>query len=113
MAQSKIEVFKQMAQEQPENALIRYGLGSEYVKEERWTEAVEVLRETVRLNSEYTAAYQMLGGALAKSGAQKEACRVWQEGIEVATRTGAWKARDHMQELLRNAVSDEQAKFSA
>jgi hypothetical protein len=40
---------------------------------------------------------------------QREAARVaWTQGVEVAARTGAWKARDHMERLLTGvADSDE------
>lgn len=95
-----------MAREQPEDAMIWYGLASEYVKLERWNEAAEALRHVVRLNPDYTAAYQMLGTALSNQGEKQEAHRAWTDGIEVATRTGAWKARQHMEGLLKSA-SDE------
>ena len=54
-----------MASAQPDDVMIWYGLGSEYVKLEQWTEAVEALRHVLRINPDYTAAYQMLGSALA------------------------------------------------
>jgi predicted Zn-dependent protease len=70
------------------------------VKLERWQEAVDALRRTLGLNPDYTSAYQMLGTALENLG-QRDAARVaWTEGVEVATRTGAWKAREHMERLL-------------
>lgn len=100
MAQSRIEIFKQMAEAQPDDAMVWYGLGSEYVKLEQWTEAVEALRHVLRINPDYTAAYQMLGSALASLGERDEASRVWTTGIETANRTGAWKARSHMEGLL-------------
>ena len=55
-----------MLAEQPENAMIWYGLASEQYKLENWAEAVKSLRQVVSLNPDYTAAYQMLGTALAK-----------------------------------------------
>jgi uncharacterized protein HemY len=100
MSQSRIEIFRQMAQGEPGNAMIWYGLGSEYVKLEQWSEAAEALRRVIELNPDYTAAYQMLGSALLKGGATEEARRTWTAGIEAADRTGAWKARQHMEGLL-------------
>jgi predicted Zn-dependent protease len=100
MAQSRIDIFRQMAEAQPDDAMVWYGLGSEYVKLEQWSEAVEALRHVLRINPDYTAAYQMLGSALASMGDSEEARRTWTEGIETATRTGAWKARSHMEGLL-------------
>jgi len=68
MVQSKIEFFTAMLAEQPDNAMIWYGLASEQYKQENWVEAVKALRQVVSLNPDYTAAYQMLGTALANTG---------------------------------------------
>jgi predicted Zn-dependent protease len=100
MAQSRIDIFAEMAKQQPEDAMIWYGLASEYVKVEKWGEAANALQNVLRINPDYTAAYQMLGTALMNEGQREEARRVWTEGVEVAGRTGAWKARQHMEGLL-------------
>jgi len=102
MAQSRIDIFTEMAKQQPDDAMIWYGLASEYVKAERWSEAADALRRVVRINPDYTAAYQMLGTALVNEGQEEEARSAWTEGIEVARRTGAWKAQQHMEGLLSN-----------
>ena len=89
-----------MAKQQPGDALIWYGLASEYFKGESWSEAADALRRVVELNPDYTAAYQMLGTALLNQGKREDARRAWEQGIEAANRTGAWKARQHMEGLL-------------
>ena len=100
MAQSRIEIFAEMVKQQPGDAMIWYGLASEYSKAERWGEASDALQSVVRINPDYTAAYQMLGTALLNQGRKEEARRAWEQGIEVARRTGAWKAQQHMEGLL-------------
>lgn len=89
-----------MVKQQPDDAMIWYGLASEYLKAEKWGEAAAALRHVVRINADYTAAYQMLGTALIRQGQEEEARRAWTLGIEVAKRTGAWKAQQHMEGLL-------------
>lgn len=103
MAQSRIDIFAEMVKQQPDDAMIWYGLGSEYMKIERWSEAADALRNVIRINPDYTAAYQMLGTALLNAGRREEAVGVWTQGIEVAQRTGAWKAQQHMEGLLAGA----------
>jgi predicted Zn-dependent protease len=100
MVQSKIEVFTAMLVEQPDNAMIWYGLASEHFKVENWADAATSLRQVVSLNPDYTAAYQMLGTVLAKMDDIAGAQEAWRDGIEAAGRTGAWKAGQHMQALL-------------
>ena len=100
MSQSRIQVFKEMLQQQPDEVMIWYGLATEYSKLESWTEASEALQNVIRLNPDYTAAYQMLGTALMNLGDRDGARQIWSRGLEAADRTGAWKARQHLESLL-------------
>ncbi len=108
MSLSRIDAFTAMLKDQPDNEMIWYGLANEYTKLENWPAAVEALRNVIRIKPDYTSAYQMLGAALVNQGEREEARRVWMEGIEAANRTGAWKARQHMEGLLAGltAVTD-------
>ena len=102
-----------MATAQPDDALVWYGLGSEYIKVENWAEAISALRNVVRINPDYTAAYQMLGSALMSQGEREEARSAWTAGIEAAGRTGAWKARGHMEGLLAGMKDESDTGFCA
>jgi Tfp pilus assembly protein PilF len=84
--------------------MVRYGLASEYMKLEDWPKAAASLRRVIELNPDYTAAFQMLGTALSNQGRVEEARQAWTEGIKAAERTGAWKARQHMEGLLAGSV---------
>jgi cytochrome c-type biogenesis protein CcmH/NrfG len=100
MSQSRIQVFKEMLQQQPDEVMVWYGLATEYSKLGNWDEAADALQNVVRLNPDYTAAYQMLGTALMNLGDPQKARDAWSIGLEAATRTGAWKARQHLEALL-------------
>jgi Flp pilus assembly protein TadD len=100
LTQSRIDIFVEMAKQQPQDALVWYGLASEYFRAENWSAAADALQKVVQLNPDYTAAYQMLGTALLNQGRQEEAGLAWEQGIAAAHRTGAWKARQHMEGLL-------------
>ncbi len=111
MSQSRIAAFEEMVEADPDQEMVWYGLAMEYAKLERWSEAVGALRNVIRCNPDYTAAYQMLGSALARLGEKEEARRVWTDGIATATRTGAWKAAQHMQGLLAEAETKTPSGF--
>lgn len=103
MSEERIKVFEAMAESQPGEVMVWYGLANEYAKLERWREAADALRRVVELNADYTSAYQLLGTAHAQLGEPDEARRAWERGVEVAARTGAWKARQHMERLLADS----------
>lgn len=94
-----------MAQDQPDNEMIWYGLANEYTKEQRWAEAATALRRVVALKPDYTAAYQLLGTALAQQGDIAAARAAWTEGVGVARKTGAWKAQQHLERLLADTAT--------
>lgn len=100
MSQARIDAFTAMLKDQPDNEMIWYGLANEHTKLGNWAAAAEALRNVIRLKPDYTSAYQLLGSALLNLGEHEEARRAWQAGIEAADRTGAWKARQHMEGLL-------------
>ena len=107
MAEDRLKALLAIAEAQPEEVMIWYGLANEYAKLERWQEAVNALRRTLALNADYTSAYQMLGTALMNLD-QREAARLaWIEGVAVAGRAGAWKARQHMERLLADTAGEE------
>jgi len=109
--QSRIDAFKAMLKDQPDNEMIWYGLANEYLKLEDWPAASEALRNVIRIKPDFTSAYQLLGSALVKQEGPEAARRVWLEGIEVADRTGAWKARQHMEALLANLTDEADPGF--
>jgi Flp pilus assembly protein TadD len=112
MTQDRLAIFESMARDQANDPMIWYGLANEYSRVERWAESADALRRVVELNPDYTAAYQLLGTALLNVGSTEEAKAAWRQGIAVADRTGAWKARQHMQGLL-DGLSDSSPFCSA
>ena len=111
MSQSRIDAFTTMLKDQPDNEMIWYGLANEHMKLENWAAAIEALNNVIRIKPDYTSAYQMLGSALVKQNGPKEARRVWAEGIEAANRTGAWKAKQHMEALLAGLTDEAEPGF--
>ena len=104
-------MVKDLPGDAPNAVMVWYGLANEYTKLAQWPEAIDALRQVIRLNPDYTAAYQLLGSALANTGARAEARQVWAQGIEAAHRTGAWKARQHLEGLLAGTEDEQEAGF--
>jgi Tfp pilus assembly protein PilF len=84
-----------------DNALLRYSLGAEYLKREQFAPAIEHLRQALAHDPRYSAAYKLLGQALAASGDTAEAIRAYEEGIRVAEDKGDVQAAREMRVFLK------------
>lgn len=84
-----------------DNALLRYSLGNEYLKTGDAAGAVTHLREAVRRDPTYSAAWKLLGRALTESGQHEEALAAYREGIRIAEAKGDKQAAKEMTVFAR------------
>jgi predicted Zn-dependent protease len=91
-----IENLHGMLERGIDSALLRYSLGNELLKAGDAEGAIHHLREAVRFDAQYSAAWKMLGRALTESGQHAEALEVFQHGIDVAERRGDIQAAKEM-----------------
>ena len=108
MAQPLISSLEKMIGTPRDGALLRYSLGSEYLKPGDRVRAIEHLREAVQRDPDYSAAWKLLGRALAESDEPAQALEAWTRGIEAARRKGDRQAEKEMnvfaRRLARNAA---------
>jgi Tfp pilus assembly protein PilF len=79
-----------------DNAMLRFSLGNEYLKNGNAHAAVEHLRAAVKHDAAYSAAWKLLGRALEASAALTEALAAYRQGIEIAERNGDKQAAKEM-----------------
>jgi predicted Zn-dependent protease len=96
-----IENFEAMLAAGQDNPLLRFSLGTAYMKEGQPEHAVEHLRAAVAQDPDYSAAWKLLGKALAAAGDTSAAREAYQQGIEVAEARGDKQAAKEMQVFLR------------
>jgi len=84
-----------------DNALVRYGIGAEYLKLNQFDKAAEHLRQAVEKDPKYSAAWKLLGKALADAGHKDEAIRAYESGIKVAEEKGDKQAAKEMAVFLK------------
>jgi predicted Zn-dependent protease len=98
---SALASFLKMLEAGKDGALLRYSLGNEYMKAGDAAAAALHLRRAVELDPEYTAAWKLLGRALADSGHRDDALAAYTSGIAVAIRRGDKQAQKEMQVFAR------------
>ena len=91
-----MERFEALLAAGKDNALLRFGLGNEYLKAGDAARAAQHLREAVRHDPAYSAAWKLLGKALQAAGRDDDALAAWRRGIEVARVRGDKQAEKEM-----------------
>lgn len=84
-----------------DNALLRYGLGGEYLKLKQYDEAIEHLQKAVEHDPTYSAAWKLLGQALSEAGRKHEAIATYDRGIKAAEEKGDTQAAKEMGVFLK------------
>ncbi len=92
-----------------DGALLRYSLGSEYLKAGSVERGIEQLREAVLRDPQYSAAWKALGRALTDAGRADEAREAYARGIEAARAKGDRQAEKEMTVFARRLERGRQA----
>jgi Flp pilus assembly protein TadD len=93
--------FERLLASGKDGALLRFGLGNEFLKCGDVEAAAIHLRRAVALDPGYSAAWKLLGKALIAARRDDEAQAAWNEGIAAAQRKGDKQAMREMEVFVR------------
>ena len=96
-----VERFEAMLASGRDDALLRFSLGMGYLRGGEAARAVPHLRRAVEHDSGYSAAWKLLGQALAQSGDAAGAAQAYRDGIGAAERKGDKQAAKEMAVFLK------------
>jgi len=86
--QNRIEIFKQMLENEPENSMVMFGLAKEYEKIGANDEIIETLEKYLAVADDEGNAYGVLAKAYEQKGNRKKAIEIYKKGIEVSMAHG-------------------------
>jgi predicted Zn-dependent protease len=101
MAAPTLEGLLKLVGTPRDGALLRFSLGAEYLKAGDPAGAVSHLREAVARDPQYSAAWKLLGRALAENGEAAAALEAYERGIAVAAARGDKQAAKEMTVFAR------------
>src|SRR5436305_12401531 len=84
----RIDLFRQMLENDPSNSMVMFGLAKEYEKLGRHKEVIELLENYLASADDEGNAYGTLAGAYAAIGEREKAVGVYRKGIETALAHG-------------------------
>lgn len=86
--QNRIEVFKQMLEAEPDNAMVMFGLAKEYEKIGETAEVINLLENYLANSEDEGNAYGMLAKAYEQNGMREKAKATYEKGIEISMAHG-------------------------
>lgn len=102
---SAIENLEKMLAGGRDGALLRFSLGSEYLKQQDAAAAAEHFARAVKYDPGYSAAWKMLGRALNEAGRPAEALEAYRQGVAVAENKGDIQAAREMKVFARRIAN--------
>jgi Tfp pilus assembly protein PilF len=96
-----VERFEAMLAAGRDSALLRFSLGLQYLRSGDPARAALHLRSAVTQDADYSAAWKLLGKALAEAGEPREAAEAYRSGLAAAERRGDKQAAKEMTVFLR------------
>jgi Tfp pilus assembly protein PilF len=104
-----VERFEALLAAGKDNAMLRFSLGMAYLNANDCARAAGHLRRAVEHDADYSAAWKLLGKALAGCGERAAAIEAYTRGIATAERRGDKQAAKEKTVFLRRLQKDEGA----
>jgi predicted Zn-dependent protease len=101
MTTQALQNLEKMLASGKDNALLRFGLGNEYLKLGEAEKAIAHLQAALAFDTAYSAAWKLLGRALTEAGRLEEALSAYRQGIGAAERKGDKQAAREMTVFAR------------
>src|SRR4029078_10538366 len=96
--QERIEQFRKMAQDDPDNELGHFRLGQLYMEDGQFDEAARSFQKTLILSPAFSKVYQLLAQCQLKLDRRDEAVGTLKEGFKVAAQRGDHTTRAQRQQ---------------
>jgi len=86
--QSRVDIFRQMLEAEPDNTMVMFGLAKEYEKSGQYYEVIDILEKYLSKADDEGNAYGTLATAYDNTGQREKAIETLKKGIEVSMAHG-------------------------
>jgi len=100
MATNRLDILKQMLEQDPNNSFARYGLAMEFAKSGELKSAAAEFKTLIAADSTYVAAYYHCGQTLEKLGDVDGARHIYEQGITASSKKGDLHTRGEIEAAL-------------
>ena len=101
-----VDNLEKMLAKGRDDAMLRFGLGSAYFNDGKFSLAATHLEVCIAQDDSYSAAYKLLGKAYLKQGEPAKAITTFEVGMPIAEGQGDKQSRKEMQVFLGRAYKE-------
>jgi len=112
MTNERLKLIKEMLETNPDDSFLKYAAALEYEKEEDNAKAIETIRDLLANDAKYLGAYYKLGKLLEAEGKEKEAIKIYRQGLEVSKKISDLKTEGELTEALMLLGADDQINWN-
>jgi Tfp pilus assembly protein PilF len=98
---ANIDTFQALLDKGNDSALLRYSLGNEYFKENKFEKAIIHLEKAIELDPKHSAAWKLYAKTLAANQQTAEAINAYEKGIDIAEKNGDIQSVKEMNVFLK------------
>jgi len=99
---TRIEQFKKMASDDPNNELGHFSLGRAYLEAGIYDSAAASFQRVIEINPNMSRAYQLLATSLLRQNEKDKAIHYLTEGVKIAHERGDMMARNDIVKMLQD-----------
>lgn len=97
---TRIEQLQKMLEQEPDDTFLQYAIAIEHSTAGNLDKALSCLKDVLKNNPDYLAAYYQTGKCYEKLKQFEEAKSIYEKGIEVAQKQNKNKALNELREAL-------------
>ena len=107
MTNDRLKLIKEMLETNPDDSFLKYAAGLEYETDDKIKKAIETIKDLLAHDANYLGAYYKLGKLLETDGKEKEAIKVYRQGLDVSKKISDLKTEGELSEALMLLGADE------
>ena len=98
--QTRLQQLQQMLAQEPDDVFLQYAISVEYFSAKEFEQALLFLQTILKNNADYLPTYYQTGKCFEELHQTENAIKIYQQGIELATKQGKTKALNELKEAL-------------
>lgn len=112
MTNERLRLIKEMLETNPNDSFLKYAAALEYEKDGNRKKAIETIKDLLSKDANYLGAYYKMGKLLEEEGKEKEAIKIYRQGLEVSKKISDMKTEGELTEALMLLGADDDISWS-